>query len=36
VSETRYLSSIHRIFFSQKHTYILAYLEKANFSEQIL
>jgi hypothetical protein len=35
VSETRCLSSIHR-FFSQKHTYILAYLKRANFSEQIL
>jgi hypothetical protein len=35
VCETPCLGSIHR-FFPQKHTYILAYLKGANFSEQIL
>jgi hypothetical protein len=32
--ETEVMTS--SIFFSQKHTYILVYLQRANFSEQIL
>jgi hypothetical protein len=36
VSEPRCRSSYSSIFFSQKHTYILAYLKTANFYEQIL